>query len=166
MKEVAILLLFALMLNGCGTTNTVQTASGTVWQAKMLGGDGTSSGFSFNTQISFGGNGALGLANFELLNVDSCFGTTTPAAAGSLTGLVFNSADQITGGTFTFTITSPAGDVVTLTSTAITGTVNPNTSPATLSNGSIVGFWALVPGSSSNCVATQLNPFTMTETTS
>jgi len=166
MKEVAILLLCALVLNGCGSTNTVQTASGTVWQSKMLRGDGTSSGFSFNTQISFGGNGALALTNFELLNVDTCFGTTTPLPAGTLTGLVFNSDDQITGGTFTFTITSPAGDVITLTSTAITGTVSPNTSPATFTNGSIVGFWALVPASGSSCTATSNNPFTMTETTS
>jgi len=167
MKEVAILLLFALMLNGCGTTNTVQTASGTVWQAKMLGGDGTSSGFSFNTQITFGGNGALTLTNLRLLNVDTCFGTTTPQTeAGTLTGLVFNSDDQITGGILTVTMTSPAGDVVTLTSTGISGTVNPNTSPATLSNASITGFWGLVPGSSSTCVATSNQPFTMTETTS
>ncbi|MFZ0318645.1 MAG: hypothetical protein WAL56_05915 [Candidatus Sulfotelmatobacter sp.] len=168
MKEVAILLLltFALVLAGCGTTDTVQTPSGSVWQAVMLGGDSTSSGFSFNTQINFGGSGALGLANFELLNSDTCFGTTAPAAAGSLTGLNFNSADQITSGTFTFTMTSTAGDVVTLTSTGITGTVNPNTSPATLSNGSITGFWALVPASGSSCVATSGNPFTMAQSTS
>ena len=39
MKEVAILLLVALMLNGCGTSSTaVQAASGAIWQAQMIGG--------------------------------------------------------------------------------------------------------------------------------
>ena len=37
MKEVAILLLLALMLNGCGSSASVQTASGSVWGAEMLG---------------------------------------------------------------------------------------------------------------------------------
>ncbi len=77
MKEVAILLLLALMLNGCGSSASVQTASGSVWGAEMLGGEGTSSGFSFNTQFTVGSNGgALGVSNFQLLNQDTCFGST------------------------------------------------------------------------------------------
>jgi hypothetical protein len=166
MKEVAILLLLALLLNGCSSSATVQTTSGSVWGAQMLGGEGTSSGFSFNTQFTVSGsNGALTASNFELLNQDTCFGSATLAApTGTLTDLNWNSADTITSGTFSFIITSPAGDTVTLTSSnAITGTVNPNTSPVTLSNGSIiVGTWALAPASSgSTCVAT-VGQFTMT----
>jgi hypothetical protein len=164
MKEVAILLLLALLLNGCGSSGAVQTTSGSVWGAQFLGGSGTSSGFDFNTQFSFSGNGALSISNFELLNAGTCFGTNTPQPAGSLTNLEFNSADQITGGTFSFTITSASGDVVTLTSSAITGTVNANTSPATLTSGTIIGTWALVPASSgSTCVAVNTaTSFTMT----
>jgi hypothetical protein len=166
MKEVAILLLLALMLNGCGSSGAVQTTSGSVWGAQFLGGAGASSGFDFNAQFSFNGNGALSISNFELLNADTCFGTSTATPAGTLTNLGFNSADQITSGTFSFSITSAAGDVVTLTSSAITGTVNGNTSPATLTSGTITGFWALVPGSSgSKCMpvsSSSNTTFTMT----
>jgi len=161
------MLCLALTLAGCGTTATVQTPSGSVWQAKLLGGEGTSSGFSFNTEIAFGGTGALTFTDFQLLNSDTCFGSTTPpVVAGSLTGLTYNTDDQITAGIFTLTLTSSAGDVVTLTNQTITGTVNPNTSPATLSNGLITGLWTLVPGSGSSCPATVNNPFTLTQSTS
>lgn len=165
MKEVAILLLLAFMLNGCGSSAAVQTTSGSVWQSQMLEGVGTSSGFSFNTQFTVGVNGgALDVSSFQLLNQDTCFGSGTLAApTGTLTNLNWNSADQIISGTFSFTITSPAGDTVTLGHSTITGTVNPNTSPVTLSNGAtIVGTWALAPASSgSTCVATG-GEFTMT----
>jgi len=61
MKEVAVLLLAALILNGCSTSSTtsVQTAAGGTWQAEMLGGQGTASGFSFITQFTVGSNGTL-----------------------------------------------------------------------------------------------------------
>src|SRR6202030_2062534 len=40
MKEVAILLLVALMLNGCSNSTAVQTAVSGGWQGEMLSGDG------------------------------------------------------------------------------------------------------------------------------
>jgi hypothetical protein len=167
MKEVAILLLFALVLNGCGSNpTTAQAAEGGVWGAKMLGGESTSSGFSFQTEFTVGSNGALGITNFQFLNsgTDNCFGTSIPTTSGSLTNLDYNTADQLISGTFSFTITSAAGDKVTLTSTAVTGLVNINNN--TLSDGSIIGNWALVPASnSSTCVATN-GTFTMTQTAS
>jgi len=162
MKEVAILLLVALMLNGCGSSQTAaQAAEGGGWAAVMSGGESTSSGFSFNTQFTVGSNGALSISSFELLNQDTCFGTSIPASGGTL-DVTYNSADQVTG-TFSFTITSAAGDVVTLTSSSVTGTVNTNGN--TLSNGSIIGSWTLAPGSGSTCVVAS-GTFTMTQAAS
>jgi hypothetical protein len=165
MKVVAILLLLPILLiGGCGDNKTVvQTASGTTWSAELLNGKGNSSGFSFITEFTLGGGGALSISNFQLDNSDTCFGTgTLPVPSGNLS-VTYNSADQASG-TFTMTITSPAGDTVTLTSTEITGTVNTATNPYTLTSGVITGTWALVPASSgSSCVSTSGNPFTMTE---
>src|SRR5271168_1794223 len=74
MKQVAILVLFAIMLNGCGTTsNPVQTAAGGTWEAQMLGGEGSSSGFSFTTQFTVGGAGALSISYFQFINESACF---------------------------------------------------------------------------------------------
>jgi len=165
MKEVAILLLVALLLNGCSSSTAVQTKSGTVWQAAMLGGAGTSSGFSFTTQFSLSSSGSLSISNFQLVNQeqDTCFGTSGISEAGTL-NVTYNSADVVTG-TFSFTMTSAAGDTVTLTSSDITGTINTATSPYTLNTGAtITGGWVLVPASGTPCVAAS-GTFTMTEST-
>ena len=75
MKEVAILLLVTLMINGCGTTTTAtQTAASGLWYADMLGGVGPASGFSFNTQFTVsGGGGALSISSFQFLTRWSLF---------------------------------------------------------------------------------------------
>ena len=66
MKEVAILLVVTLLLNGCGTTTTAtQTAASGLWYADLLGGAGPASGFSFNTQFTVSGGGR-GVEHFEL----------------------------------------------------------------------------------------------------
>ncbi|MGA7399807.1 MAG: hypothetical protein WBW38_07295 [Candidatus Sulfotelmatobacter sp.] len=167
MKQVAILLalLLAVMINGCGNSKAVEAPSGSVWQAVMSGGTGTSSGFSFNTQFTVSSGGVLNpsAGTFEFLNVDTCYGNLPSNAitpAGTLT-TTYNSADQVSG-SLSLTITSPAGDVITLTSTSVTGTVNPNNNYV-LSGTSIIGNWALVPGSGSTCVTTS-GSFTMTQT--
>jgi hypothetical protein len=69
MKEVAILLVFVLMLGGCGSnSNNVQTAASGGWQAVMSGGDGVASGFSFITQFTVSGTGgSLSISNFQFL---------------------------------------------------------------------------------------------------
>jgi hypothetical protein len=168
MKEVPILLLLlvAVMLNGCGNSKATEVPSGSVWQSVMAGGIGTngSTGFSFNTQFTASTGGVLSIGSFQLLNVGTCFGNVSSNAiipAGTLL-TPYNSADQVVGGTFSFTIPSPKGDVITLTSTSVTGTVNPNNNYV-LSGGSIIGTWALVPGSSSTCM-TASGTFTMTQT--
>jgi hypothetical protein len=160
MKEVALLLLVVLMLNGCSSNQTVaQTASGGVWQASMSGGEGNSSGFSFITQFTVDSNGVLSISNFQLDNSTTCFGATAATASGTL-DLSFNSADQlIPPSSLSFTITSSAGDTVVLTSSTVTGTVN----GSSLTAGSIIGTWVLTPGGGSNgCVATS-GTFTMTQ---
>ena len=111
MKEVAILLLVALMLNGCSNSTAVQTAVSGGWQAEMLGGDGLASGFSFITQWTVsGGNGALSVSNFQFLTqIDGgCFPVTGETPTGNLK-VTFNAADQVTG-TFSFIIASVIWD--------------------------------------------------------
>jgi hypothetical protein len=164
MKAVAILLLAAFVLNGCGSGNAVSTSSNDIWGAVMAGGAHTSSGFSFNTEFTVASDGTLTVSSFQFLNSGTCFGssTITKEPTGKLL-VTFNSDDQVTG-TFSFTITSSAGDAITLTGTSVTGTVNPNNN-FILSGGSIIGTWALVPGSSSSCVAVTDGSFTMTQTT-
>ena len=162
MKQVAILLLVALMLNGCSNSTAVQTAVSGGWQAEMLGGDGLASGFSFITQWTVsGGNGALSVSNFQFLTqIDGgCFPVTGETPTGNLM-VTFNAADQVTG-TFSFVITS-GGNTLTLTSTSVAGTINTNNN--TLSNGVIMGNWAVVGGG--NGCSNVSGTFTMTQTAS
>jgi len=155
------LLLLTLGIAGCGSTpTTVTTGTGELWQSAMSGGIGDSSGFSFITEFTVASNGALTISNFQLVNTDSCFGGADVSEDGTLK-LTFNSAGTVTG-TFSFTLTSAAGDKVTLTSTTITGTYDDTND--VLTDGSIIGTWTLLPGSDSKCVKAS-GPFTMTETT-
>ena len=76
MKQVVILLglLLAVMVNGCGNSKAVEAPSGSIWQAVMSGGTGTSSGFSFNAQFTVSSGGVLSFSTgtFQLLNQDTC----------------------------------------------------------------------------------------------
>jgi hypothetical protein len=163
MREVAILLLVALMLNGCGsTTPTVQSASGGIWQSAMLGGDGTASGFSFITQFTVANSGAITVSHFQFLTqVDGgCFPVTNEDPTGTLTAS-YNTADQVVPPfTFTFTVVS-GGNTLTLTGTSMTGLLNTTTD--TLSNGVITGTWTVTGGTGCNNIS---GTFTMTQTTS
>src|SRR6266481_5158302 len=122
MKEVAILLLAALLLNGCGSSSstTTQTAAGNTWQAEMLGGAGTASGFSFITQFTVGGDGTLSISYFQFLNSNSaqCF----PVSGGTQTGqaiLQINSSTNGVTGTLTYNVQS-GGNTLTLNGTSVT----------------------------------------------
>jgi hypothetical protein len=157
MKEVAVLLLVALMLNGCGSsTHTAQSASGGVWQAQLSGGDGTASGLSFVAQFTVGGNGALSFQNFQFLTqIDGgCFPVTGASPSGTL-DLTANSAGTVTG-TLSFVVVS-GGNTLTLTSTSVTGTLNTTTN--VISGGSIIGTWAVTGGTGCNAGGT----FTMSQ---
>jgi len=158
MKEVAILLLITLVLNGCGSSSktTVQTAAGATWQAEMLGGQGTASGFSFITQFTVGSDGTLSISYFQYLNSNStqCF----PVSGGTQTGsmvLTTNTSNSTVTGTFSFTVQS-GGNTLTLT-----GTVTGTESGTTLSGGSVTGTWALSGGT--GCSDATGGSFTMTQ---
>lgn len=147
MKEVAILLLAALMLNGCGSSSTtaVQTAAGGLWQADMAGGSGVASGFSFNTQFTVGSNGSLSISSFQFLTNGTCFPVTGGTQSGSMV-LTINSSTNAVTGTFSFVVQS-GSNTLTLSNGVVTGTE----SGTALSGGSITGSWAVT--GSTECTA-------------
>jgi hypothetical protein len=151
MKEVAILLLFTLVLNGCGSsTPTTQTAASGIWSAQLPGGNGEASGFSFTTQFTVNGDGSLSITYFQFLTEGTCF----PISGGTETGsmvLTTNTSTNAVTGTFTYSVQS-GSDTLTLN-----GTVTGIASTTTLSGGSITGTWSLA---GSGCSATA-GSFTM-----
>ena len=163
MKRVAILLALSLLINGCGSGRpTAQSAAGGLWQAQLSGGAGNSSGFSFNTQFTVGGNGDLSISNFEFLNdnSNSCF----PIDGGTVSGnmaLTQNMANNTVTGSMTFTVSS-GGNTLTLggDGSSVTGTIV----GTTLSDGMATGNWSLT-GSGGAC-PNATGSFTMTQTSS
>jgi hypothetical protein len=153
MKDVGILLLVMLLLNGCSTTTTpVQTAAGGTWESQMIGGAGEASGLSFITQFTVGGDGALSVTNLQFLTQGDCFPITGGTESGSL--MVSANSDGLVTGTFMFVVAA-GGNTLTLNSTSVTGTL----SGSTLSGGSIIGTWTLVGDMGCNGSGT----FTMTQ---
>jgi hypothetical protein len=160
MKQVAILVLVAIMLNGCGTTSTpVQTAAGGTWEAQMLGGEGSSSGFSFTTQFTVGGAGALSISYFQFINQSQCFPFNGGAVAGTM-DLIVNQTNFTVTGPFAFSVQS-GGNTLTLTGN-VTGTEN-GLNGGTLTGASVTGTWSLVGGTGCNDVTG--GSFTMSQST-
>jgi hypothetical protein len=159
MKEVAILLLATLLLNGCGGSNntTTQTAAGGIWQAQMLGG--TACCLSFIAQFTVNGDGSLSISNFQFLTHDSasCFPVTGGTESGTMI-LTENQTNFTVTGTFTFSVQS-GSNTLSLTGT-VTGTEN-GLNGTTLSGASITGFWTLAGGT--GCNDTTGGSFTMTQ---
>jgi hypothetical protein len=162
MKEVAILLLLALMLNGCSSSNlpNPQTAAGGVWQSEMLGGDGTASGLSFIAQFTVANNGTINFTNFQFLTqIDGgCFPVANGSRPTGTLKVTPNAANQVSG-TFSFEVVS-GPNTLSLTSTDVTGTLNGVND--TLVGGVIIGTWTVKGAGSCNTSGT----FTMTQTTS
>jgi hypothetical protein len=152
MKQVAILLLMVLMLNGCSSMRTLQSTTSGNWQAVMFGGTGPASGFSFITEFTVNGNNALNVSSFQFLTVNtggsaSCFPINGGTVGGSIANYVVNTNDTVTGD-LTFTVTS-GGNTLTLTGT-LTGTATvtgtpPNTS-TTLTSATVTGLWSVTGG--------------------
>jgi hypothetical protein len=157
MKEVAILLVVALMLNGCGSSSTTTQATATgVWSADLSGGIGSASGFSFTTQFTVNGNGSLNITSFQFLTSGTCFPITGGSQTGSMV-LTTNTTTNAVTGTFTYTVQS-GGNTLTLNGT-VTGNVALNTT--TFSGGSVTGTWAVTGATGCNVTG---ESFTMTQT--
>jgi hypothetical protein len=154
MKEVAILLLLALALNGCGgSTTTVQTPSGATWAAVLTGGTGADPDPSFNTQFTLNSDASLSITFLQFLTQQSCFPVSGGTETGQIANLNINSSTFAVTGTFTYTVQS-GSNTLTLTG-PLTGTEN----GTTLTNGLATGTWSETGGT--GCVAS--GSFTMTQ---
>jgi len=152
MKQVAILLLMALMLDGCSSTRTLQSTTSGIFQAEMFGGVGDASGFSFITQFTLNGNDSLNILSFQFLTDNNngntpCFPVNGGTVSGSIANYVVNTNDTVSGnlnyvvksGGNTLTLTGPVTGTATVTGTP------PNTS-TTLTSASASGNWTLKGG--------------------
>ena len=153
MKEVAVLMLVALMLNGCSSssTPTTQKAASGIWSADLQGGTGDASGFSFTTQFTVNGNGSLNITYFQFLTAGTCF----PVSGGTQTGSMVLSTSTSTNavsGNFAYSVQS-GNDTLTLN-----GTVTGTASGTTLSGGSITGTWSVTGDTGCNATG---DSFTM-----
>ncbi len=163
MKEVAILLLVALLLNGCGTNQAVRQAPGAIWQAQLSGGVSPSTGFSFQTQFTVGSDGSLTIANFQFLNNGACFPFKEYIPTGSFTDLSIIPSTLAVTGNLSFTVQS-GGNTLTLTG-PMTGTVSETgqtgNNTFTFTSATITGDWTLTGGGTGGCGDSN-GSFTMT----
>lgn len=159
MRKLAILILLALGIAAlaCGHSNLalpIETTTNGYWEAQLIGGIGDASQLNFVTNFSVtntngGSTEQLSIPSFEFINIQPCFLTQTPTGTADLTT---NTENQVSG-TITYTITSltPSGNVLTLTSTDVSGSTNGATYTS-LTNGVVVGTWELKGGQgSSDC---------------
>jgi hypothetical protein len=166
MKQVAILLLMAIMLNGCSSTKTLQSTTTGIFQAVMYGGVGEASGFSFITNFTLNSNDTLNISSFQFLTENTvatkpCF----PIFGGNVSGLiadyVVNTNDTISGN-LTMIVKS-GSNILTLTG-VVTGTATvtgtpPNTQ-TTFTSLAVSGNWTLTGSTGCNNSG---GSFTMTQ---
>jgi len=155
MKNAAFLVLLALALavSSCGTrtpTTTVETTTSGSWEAQLIGGTEQASLLNFVTQFTLtnvnGVSEPITVTGFAFINAESCFvSAENEAGTASLNS---NSSNQVTGSmTYTITSGSPAGNVLTLTTSPSGGISGTSTGAPgtilTLSNGVVWGNWTL-----------------------
>jgi len=167
MKQVAILLLMAVMLDGCSSTRTLQSTTSGIFQARLYGGVGDASGFSFITQFTLNSNNSLNILSFQFLTDNNngntpCFPVNGGAVSGNIANYVVNTNDTVSGN-LTYVVKS-SGNTLTLTG-VVTGTATvtgtyPNTSTTLTSVSVEDGSWTLAGGTGCNNAS---GPFTMTE---
>lgn len=121
---IAFLLLFSLMVSGCGNSSNSGNING-AWTATLT--DPTNSSgpdFIFSTSFTQGNGSTLSVTNFTFTSEnESCFGTAG-TANGSF-GLAGNFNGNVTG-TFAMTVSSasPQGNTLTLNGTVANNTIS------------------------------------------
>jgi hypothetical protein len=162
MREVAILLVAALLLNGCGSSSsTTLTTPADLWSAQMQGGRGPASGFSFSTDFTLNSDGSLTFSSFQFYNAGACFPVNGDSVTGSITNLEVNQNSYAVTGTLTVTVQS-GSNTLTLGPAPLTGTGGPSGSDV-LTGGSVTGTWTFAgSGSPAGCNNTT-GSFTMTQ---
>ena len=165
MKKHALVALLAVELAvcGCGTSGAPSTTTNTQakgnWEAQLTGGTDQASLLNFVTTFDVTNSGPLNVTGFGFFNAGTCFATGSNAENVSGNASFSTSSTNAVTGTLTLTVTSTTnGSVLTLGTpnpATLTGTSNgTTTTTGTLSNGVVVGQWALTPGSgASNCNA-------------
>ena len=153
MKQVAILLLMALMLDGCSSsTKTLQSTTTGIFQAVMYGGIGEASGFSFITDFALNGDDTLNISSFQFLTENSinnspCFPINGGTVSGVIADYVVNTDDTVTGN-LTYIVKS-GGNILTLTGvlqgTATVTGAPPNTQTV-FTSATVSGNWTLTGG--------------------
>lgn len=168
MKQVAILLLMAIMLNGCSSTKTLQSTTTGIFQSVMYGGVGDASGFSFITEFTLNSNNTLNVSSFQFLTQDTLNNTPCfPINGGTVSGLIADymvNTDDTISGTLTMIVKS-GGNILTLTgavqgTATVTGTP-PNTQTV-FTGFSVTGTWTLT-GSPQCTLTAGDNSFVMTQ---
>ena len=151
MKKLAFLVLLAVaaVVSSCGTKTTPPTTTTTAkgsWEAVLTGGLGDATQLNFVVQFDVTNtNNAttepLSISGFSFFNNNACFVSGQTISGSSALGT--SNSNQVTG-SMNFTVTSnvPSGNVLTLTSTALSGTA----SGGNLSNGAVTGTWTLSGG--------------------
>jgi len=127
---VAMLLVAALALTGCGSYNDPPGNINGNWTASLTD-TGNNPVFGFSTSLVVNADGSLVVTNFQFKSNSPCFVSGETEAGSFIFSGDFNGNVE---GTFQFTVTSgnPSGNTLTLT-----GTANGNT---------ISGTWTLVGG--------------------
>lgn len=160
MKKLAILLAVALQIAACGcaTNNTNQTstiattANGGFWEAQLTGGTGQASLLNFNVAFSVNTTGPIDVTGFSFFNEGACFSTTANSETISGTTTLGTANNGTVTGPFDMTVKSTTNSNTLVLKGNLTGTSNGTTSTTgTLSNGVVIGTWALT-SSDSSCI--------------
>lgn len=167
MKEVAILLLVALMLNGCGSSSApAQVSAAATWQAALSGGEGPASGMSFNTQFTLNSDGSLNISSFQFLTNQntSCFAVSGESPTGTISNLIVNTSTNQVTGNFSYTVQGN-GSTLTLAGTLVgteTGTQVGTNNTGTFTSATVTGTWSFVGGGTPTGCNSSVGSFTMT----
>jgi hypothetical protein len=147
MKKVGIALsiVMALALIGCGTGTSSSVINGT-WTATLTDSSTGATNFSFTVGLTDAGNDGVSVTNLAFNTASPCFGSST-TATGSFT--LSGTTNGVNSGTFKMTVLSGPSANINNDALNLQGTLNNNT---------ITGNWTLI-GPASGCTGS--GTFTM-----